>query len=90
MLCENDKAFGEAYNIAVGENFTVNFLYEEIRNLLNVPHEPTYREPRSGDIRDSLADITKAKTLLGYNPTQRFIDGLKKTVEHFKALHANV
>jgi UDP-N-acetylglucosamine 4-epimerase len=90
MLCENEKAFGEAYNIAVGENFTVNFLYQSIRQQLGLEHEATYREPRSGDIRDSLADISKAKTLIGYNPTQRFADGLKKTVEHFKTLYTSV
>ena len=42
------------------------------------------REPRAGDIRNSLADITRAKELMGYQPTQRFADGLVKTVEFFK------
>jgi UDP-N-acetylglucosamine 4-epimerase len=84
MLCTNDAAFGQAYNVAVGENFTVNFLYESIRDMLGIAHEATYREPRSGDIRNSLADISKAKTLLGYDPTQRFMDGLKQTVAFFK------
>jgi len=87
MLCENEAAFGQAYNIAVGENFTVNFLYNSIREMLGVPHEATYREPRSGDIRDSLADISKAKNLIGYQPTQRFTDGLQKTVEFFREMH---
>ncbi len=87
MLCENEAAFGEAYNIAVGENFTVNFLYNSIRDMLGVPHEATYREPRPGDIRDSLADISKARNLVGYNPTQRFTDGLRKTVEYFRDMH---
>lgn len=84
MLCENEAGFGQAYNVAVGENFTVNFLYESIRDMLGMQHEATYREPRSGDIRNSLADISKAKTLLGYDPTQRFMDGLKQTVDFFK------
>ena len=84
MLCTNDAAFGQAYNVAVGENFTVNFLYQSIRDMLGMAHEATYREPRSGDIRNSLADISKAKTLLGYDPTQRFMDGLKQTVAFFK------
>ncbi len=87
MLSENPKSFGEAYNVAVGENFTVNFLYESIREMLGVAHEPTHREPRAGDIRDSLADISKAKELLGYAPTQRFMDGLKQTVDFFKEIY---
>jgi UDP-N-acetylglucosamine 4-epimerase len=84
MLTENKEAFGKAYNIAVGENFTVNFLYESIREMLNSKHQATYREPRAGDIRNSLADISLAQNLIGYQPTQRFLDGLKKTVEFFK------
>lgn len=88
MLCEHDAAFAQAYNIAVGERFTVNFLYESIRELLGIAHSPTYREPRAGDIHDSLADISKAQNLLGYAPTQRFTDGLKKTVDFFRELNS--
>lgn len=84
MLCDNQEAFGKAYNVAVGENFSVNFLYTAIREMLGIQHEATYREERAGDIRNSLADITKARTLLGYEPTQRFMDGLKQTVTFFK------
>ncbi|MBS1588988.1 MAG: SDR family oxidoreductase [Bacteroidetes bacterium] len=84
MLSENKAAFGQAYNVAVGENFSVNFLYQAIRDMLGIAHEATYREPRSGDIRNSLADISKANTLLGYEPTQRFLDGLQQTVAFFK------
>lgn len=87
MLCENEAAFGEVYNVAVGENFSVNFLYEEIRRILGAEHEATYREPRAGDVRNSLADISKAKELLGYEPTKRFMDGLIQTVGFFKAMH---
>lgn len=84
MLCERDEAFGEAYNVAVGENFSVNFLYKSIREMLGMPHEATYRDPREGDIRNSLADISKAQRLLGYQPTQRFMDGLQQTVKFFR------
>jgi UDP-N-acetylglucosamine/UDP-N-acetylgalactosamine 4-epimerase len=51
-------------------------------------HEATYRDPREGDIRNSLADISKAKNLLGYEPTQRFIEGLKQTVTFFKEMYS--
>lgn len=87
MLCENPDGFGEAYNIAVGDNFTVNFLYESIRDMLGKTHKATYREARAGDIRDSLADISKAQRLLGYQPTKKFLDGLKITVDFFKDKH---
>lgn len=84
MLNENEAAFGQVYNVAVGENFSVNFLYEAIRDLLGKEHSATYREERAGDIRNSLADISKAETLLGYKPATRFLDGLKETVAFFK------
>lgn len=85
MLATDPAAFGQAYNVAVGERFTVNFLYKSIGEILGIDHAPTYREPRAGDIRDSLADISKAKRLLGYAPAQRFLDGLTPTVEYFKS-----
>lgn len=87
MLNTNPEAFGKVYNVAVGENFTVNELYRAIRELLGVPHEPTYREERAGDIRNSLADISLAKELLGYNPQFRFSEGLKRTVAFFREVY---
>jgi UDP-N-acetylglucosamine 4-epimerase len=83
MLTENDAAFDQVYNVAVGENFSVNFLYDSISDYLNIEHRPIYREPREGDIKDSLADISKAKQLLGYAPSVPFFEGLKQTVDFF-------
>lgn len=88
MLSENEAAYGQVYNIAVGERFTVNHMYAEIGKLLNSDHKATYREPREGDIRNSLADISKAQNLLGYAPTHRFMDGLQETVDFFKEKYA--
>jgi UDP-N-acetylglucosamine/UDP-N-acetylgalactosamine 4-epimerase len=87
MLTTNPDAFGEVYNIAVGENFSVNYLYEAIRELLGLPHEATYRQEREGDIRNSLADISKARQLLGYDPQYRFSEGLELTVAYFRELY---
>lgn len=84
MLADNAEAFGNAYNVAVGENFSVNFLYNAIREMLGIAHEPTHREERAGDIRNSLADISKAQRLLSYEPTKRFMDGLAQTVDFFR------
>jgi len=87
MLTDNEQAFGKVYNVAVGENFSVNFLYTSIRDMLQMEHEPTHREERAGDIRNSLADISRAKELLNYQPTLRFVDGLKNTVAFFKEMY---
>jgi UDP-N-acetylglucosamine/UDP-N-acetylgalactosamine 4-epimerase len=88
MLTDNEAAFKKAYNVAVGERFTVNQLYKACQTQLGSSFAATYREPRAGDIRDSLADITLAKTLLGYQPTKRFEDGLTETIEYFRKLYS--
>jgi UDP-N-acetylglucosamine 4-epimerase len=86
MLTDNTEAAGKVFNIAVGENFSVNQLYNKIGKLLGSDHKPTYRDTRPGDIRNSLADISKAQTLLSYNPQFNFDKGLALTVEYFKHL----
>lgn len=88
MLSEKQESKNKVYNIAVGENYSVNFLYNSIKNYLQSNIEPVHREPREGDIRNSLADISLAKDLLGYQPTTRFRDGLEKTIEFFKDLYS--
>ncbi len=87
MLSENPASFGQAYNVAAGARYSVNLLYDAIRDLLKIDHAPIHREPRQGDIRDSLADITKAQQLLGYSPTTQFLEGLIPTVEYFKEMN---
>ncbi|MEO5893364.1 MAG: SDR family oxidoreductase [Ferruginibacter sp.] len=84
MLTENAEAFNKVYNVAVGENFSVNYLYTACKEYLGSDFEATYREPRAGDIRNSLADISLAKSLLDYEPDKKFEDGLKETIEFFK------
>ncbi len=86
MLTDNEAACGQVYNIAVGQNFSVSFLYSSVCDLLGADHAATYREARAGDIHDSLADITQAKELLGYAPTRTFLDGLATTVQYFKEM----
>lgn len=88
MLTENEAAFNKAYNVAIGERFTVNQLYEACKIHLNSDFEATFRAPRAGDIRDSLADISLAKNLLGYQPTLKFGEGLKATIEYFKNIYS--
>ena len=84
MLTDNEAAFKKVYNVAVGERFTVNQLYQTCQKQLGSDFKATYREPRAGDIRDSLADISLAKEFLGYQPTKKFEDGLIATIEFFK------
>lgn len=88
MLSDNAEAYSKVYNVAVGENFSVNYLFNACKEYLHSNFEATYREPRAGDIRNSLADISLAKNLLGYQPAKNFQDGLTMTIEFFKQLYS--
>jgi UDP-N-acetylglucosamine 4-epimerase len=83
---EEGSPTNQVYNVAVGDRTTLNQLYEQLHlNLLpSYPHlqdvKPVYRDFRTGDVPHSLADISKAKILLGYQPTRRIDEGLKDTM----------
>lgn len=76
------------FNVAVGQNFTVNTLFNEIKKELGASDDPIYRAPRKGDVRNSLADISKAKNQLAYKPEFDFYQGLKTTVNHFRTIYS--
>jgi UDP-N-acetylglucosamine/UDP-N-acetylgalactosamine 4-epimerase len=90
-LTTNPEALNEVYNIAVGESNTLNALFDAIRaevakrNPNRSNAAPTYREFRAGDVRHSLADISKAQRLLGYSPTARLADGLAIAADYYAA-----
>jgi len=84
MLTDNEAALKQVYNVAVGESYSVNDLYKACRAYLESDFEATYREPRAGDIRNSLADVSLAAGLLDYKPTLRFEEGLKLTIDYFR------
>ncbi len=87
MLSDQADALKKVYNVAVGEKFSVNYLYNACREQLQSDWQATYREPRVGDIRDSLADISLAQNLLDYQPTKKFENGLAETIEFFKYIY---
>ena len=82
-------ARNQVYNVAVGERTTLNHLFESIRAELlpRFPHlaecKPVYREFRAGDVRHSLADISKAQRLLQYQPTHTIRVGLKVAMDWY-------
>ena len=86
---ENAEAVNQVYNVAVGDRTTLNDLFEAIRvNLApRFPHlenfKPTYRDFRAGDVRHSQADVSKARTLLGYAPTHRMAEGLAEAMDWY-------
>jgi UDP-N-acetylglucosamine 4-epimerase len=78
----SDEATNQVYNIAVGDRTTLNELFESMRATLEPQfahlkgYAPVYRDFRAGDVRHSLADISKARTLLGYAPSHRIHQGV--------------
>lgn len=85
------EAANQVYNVAVGDRTTLNHLYEAIRASLapRFPHlaaaKPVYRDFRAGDVRHSLADVAKARTRLGYEPTHRIGEGLAEAMDWYVA-----
>jgi UDP-N-acetylglucosamine 4-epimerase len=88
-LADNPDAVNQVYNVALGDRTTLNQLYQTMRSVLleRFPHlhkhEATYGAFRSGDIRHSQADISKARTLLGYEPTHRIDAGLQQALNWY-------
>ena len=83
------KLTGEVVNVAGGRRIGLNELCREIARALGREVEVVHTEPRAGDIRHSLADISYAAELLGYQPFVRWEDGLPPTVAYLSALREN-
>jgi len=85
----DEAAADQVYNVAVGDRTSLNQLYTHLRDALaeHFPHlqgaQPVYRDFRVGDVQHSLADISKARTLLGYQPTHRISQGLTESLEWY-------
>jgi UDP-N-acetylglucosamine 4-epimerase len=86
LFTEDNAAIGQIFNVAVGETYSVNDLFNGITEYLGSAARPTYRETRKGDVKSSLANISKAQNLLSYSPQVKFKDGLIQTIEYFKSL----
>jgi len=85
LAATSKEAIGQAMNVGCGELVSLNSVLQIAGELLGVRPEIEYREPRSGDVRDSLADISKAKRLLGYTPQVKFAQGLERTLDALRS-----
>jgi UDP-glucose 4-epimerase len=82
---EHPAAAGQIFNLGTGVSITLNQLVTELSRILGREIHPVYEAPRSGDIRESVADITRLKTVLGFQPAVSFRAGLERTVAAFAA-----
>lgn len=78
--CLSEKAAGKVINIACGERTSINQLLKLLNDLLDSNIKPIFKESRPGDVKHSLADISQAKRLLGYEPIYNLKTGLMKTI----------
>ncbi|MDH3238817.1 MAG: SDR family oxidoreductase [Deltaproteobacteria bacterium] len=84
LACEAPKeACGKVFNIACGERVSLLDILEIVYKLVGRRVAPKFEPPRPGDVRDSLADISLARDLLGYEPTVPFPEGLSRTFDFF-------
>jgi len=86
--CEGAPKRGEVVNVACGSRFTLNEIFQQICDLLRVKKEPRYAPARQGDVRHSMADISRAKVVLGFEPKVDFSTGLRRTVEWYRSTAA--
>jgi UDP-glucose 4-epimerase len=77
---------GHVFNLACAERLALNQMIAELQVILQAQIIPEYRPARPGDVKHSLADITRARQMLGYQSTITFTQGLRRTVDHYAGL----
>lgn len=84
LAAESPHAVGRSINVACGEQFSLLDLVDAINEVLGTRIEPIFEPARTGDVRESLADITLARKLLNYEPTIGFTEGLRRTIAYYQ------
>jgi UDP-glucose 4-epimerase len=79
-----DQAAGQVFNVATGRRITLNEIFRALQSLTSYAGQPKHDPERGGDIKHSLADISKAEAALGYTPKVDFEEGLRRTVEWYR------
>jgi UDP-glucose 4-epimerase len=86
LAADADGVAGRTLNAANGRATTLLRLLELLNQLLDTDIEPVFEPPRAGDVRDSLADITAARALLGFEPQVTFEEGLRRSIEYYRSV----
>jgi len=84
--CDGAPKRGDVVNIACGARYTLNELYRTLVQVIGKHLEPRYEAARPGDVRHSMADVSRARALLGWEPQVDFRTGLERTVEWYRRL----
>jgi UDP-glucose 4-epimerase len=86
LAAESKDAVGQVFNIACGRQQSLLDLIESINRVLGTSMDPLFAPPRAGDVRESLADIAAARRVLGYEPAVEFEEGLRRSIEYYRAI----
>jgi len=86
LACEAPNANGKVFNVGAGGRASLNQVLKALAEISGKRLEAKYEPPRDGDIRDSQADITQARAILGYDPRVELAEGLRRTFEWYKSL----
>jgi UDP-N-acetylglucosamine 4-epimerase len=84
IFSDNPEAMNRVYNCACSEQTSLNDMVQFLSDILSKDLRVEYRKERQGDVKHSLADITKATNYLGYTPVVRFKEGLKKALRYYE------
>jgi nucleoside-diphosphate-sugar epimerase len=84
LACEAPNASGKVFNVGVGGRISLNEVLRELEKITGKTLEAKYEVPRDGDIRDSQADISQAREILGYEPKVTFEEGLARTFDWYR------
>ena len=87
LACEASGASGKVFNVGTGGRVSLNQTLQLLRKISGKKLEAKYDPPRDGDIRDSQADITRTRQVLGYEPTVFFEEGLERTFGWYREHH---
>ena len=85
LAADAPRAAGQVINVAGGRRITLNQLLAALQEIAGCEVEPIHEPARIGDVRHSLADLHRARELLGFEPAVPFVEGLRRTVESLKA-----
>ena len=88
LAADADGVAGDVFNVACGEMISLNLLLDELKTVTGRPLDAVYEESRPGDLRHSLADISRAREALGYEPSISLREGLSRTFDHLQLAEA--
>jgi UDP-glucose 4-epimerase len=86
LAAEAPHVAGRVFNVAMGQSINLLHLIAVLNRFLKTNVQPEFAPPRAGDVRDSLADITQARAMLGYDPKIDFEEGIRRSIDYYKTI----